>query len=148
MKRVVISMLSVLLSLVFVLDARTIRDFFATAPDDVLLILDSTRRLDMLDYYDTGRKVFAENVFGINSSQLIDVTEDYISAHISASSSISMKLLPIKNDTIIAVSYTYSIPAKDSDLKFYAKDWSELDFNTLIVEPTTSDFVSSRTVNQ
>ena len=36
---------------------RTVRDFFASEPDDIFLLVPHTARLDLLDYYDSGQRV-------------------------------------------------------------------------------------------
>ena len=81
-------------------EAKTIRDLFASEPNNIFMLLSNRTRLDMLDYYDSGQKVAASNRLSGNdtSSQLIDVTENSISLQLTDATRIDMLLYKQGND--------------------------------------------------
>ncbi len=121
-------------------EARTVRDFFASEPGQVFALLPRTARLDMLDYYDNGTIVKANNNMG-NDSQLDTVTDNFLRIHTSAARTVEMRLMQWKNDTIIALVETVETPVKDSRITFYNKHWYRLKEIKPFKMPTMDDFI-------
>ncbi|MBR1881739.1 MAG: DUF3256 family protein, partial [Muribaculaceae bacterium] len=69
-------LLACLLFLAQAPQARTVRDFFASEPGDVFMLIQPNMRLDLMDYYDSGQRVFATNNLG-NGTQLDTITDVY-----------------------------------------------------------------------
>lgn len=125
----------------FIIQSRTIKDFFISEPNDIFIILDKNTRLDLLDYYDGGRIVSTQNALG-EDTQLIDVSNNYLSIQLSESSTVEMQLIfPSKNDTVIVVNQIIYTPVPDSKLMFFNKNWERLNNKNFIKEPTIESFI-------
>ncbi len=142
-------------------EAKTIRDFFVSEPDDILIVLPKRNRLDMLDYFDVGQKVATANNFAddprdttkLNSdnstSKLIDVTDSYLALSLTKATQVEFKLLTTaKNDSVIMVVTTASLPAKDSHVAFFDTNWCRLNDNKFFKSPDVSDFIKKGTNKQ
>lgn len=124
-------------------EAKTIRDLFASEPNNIFMLLSNRTRLDMLDYYDSGQKVAASNRLSGNdtSSQLIDVTENSISLQLTDATRIDMLLYKQGNDSVVAVVRTALLPASDSQIAFYDPNWNLLSKTKIFEEPALDDFI-------
>ena len=124
-------------------EAKTIRDLFASEPNNIFMLLSNRTRLDMLDYYDSGQKVAASNRLSGNdtSSQLIDVTENSISLQLTDATRIDMLLYKQGNDSVVAVVRTALLPAADSQIAFYDPNWNLLSKTKIFEEPALDDFI-------
>ena len=124
-------------------EAKTIRDLFASEPNNIFMLLSNRTRLDMLDYYDSGQKVAASNRLSGNdtSSQLIDVTENSISLQLTDATRIAMLLYKQGNDSVVAVVRTALLPAPDSQIAFYDPNWNLLSKTKIFEEPALDDFI-------
>lgn len=121
----IIGLLILIAASTVTLPAITPREAFVTAPRDVIVTIDSLTRLDMLDYYDSGSTIASRNKLG-GASQVKLVTDDAITISTSGSSEITIRLLPVKGDTLIMVTGTLILPAPDSKLTLYDKGWTAL----------------------
>ena len=124
-------------------EAKTIRDLFASEPNNIFMLLSNRTRLDMLDYFDSGKKVAASNRLSGNdtSSQLIDVTENSISLQLTDATRIDMLLYKQGNDSVVAVVRTALLPAPDSQIAFYDPNWNLLSKTKIFEEPALDDFI-------
>lgn len=131
----------ILLSLVIGLgvEARTVRDFFASEPNNIFMLLPLTTRLDLLDYYDNDQIVQAKNNMG-EGTQLITVEDNYLHVRMSSSKTVQMLMVPTKKDTLIAVIETFEVPIKDSKVSFFDSKWYPL-VNKHFKMPELGDFV-------
>ncbi len=126
----------------FAVQSRTIKDFFISEPNDIFIIVDKNTRLDLLDYYDGGRIVSTQNALG-DDTQLIDISNDYLSIQLSESSTVEMQLIyPSRNDTVIVVNQIIYTPVPDSKLMFFDKNWEKLNNKNFIKEPTIESFIN------
>lgn len=119
-----IAILLMLLPLMAV--ARTAREFFLTAPMEIVSYVDDSSRLDMIDYLEAGltdRTVMSNRNVGVRLSELTDSTVTLKAGEVQT---IAMRLLPAKSDTVIAVIETLATPAPDSKLSIYNKEWQLL----------------------
>lgn len=118
--------ITVCLTTLLTCSSRTIRDFFASEPDDIFMLIPHTARLDMLDYYDSGQKVEMSNKLG-TGTKLDTLTNDFLRIHTSESRNVELLMLQYsKRDTIIAVIETVFTPVPDSRLRFFNSNWVEL----------------------
>ena len=125
--------------------ARTARDFFADEPGVLFASIPRTARLDMCDYYDAGQHPKVENQFG-NDTRLDTLTDNFIRLHTSEANIMEIRLMPFKNDTIIAVIETALTPAPDSRISFYNRHWYRLrEIKPFKAEPTINDFFLAST---
>lgn len=128
-------------SMALPLGARTIRDFFLSESGDVLKSLPASKRADMLAYYDVDRLMPTETNFGENAT-LKKVTGDYISLTTSASSDVQMKMLTSGRDTMLLVVNTVKMPAYDSRVRLFDKNWKEINPSKAIKLAKMEDFIA------
>lgn len=103
-------------------NAQGVDALFASAPKEVLPLIDRTSRLDMLDLYNGHLEAKTENIYG-GQSEMICKTRDYIKVRCSESSFWQMKLLPAGHDTLIVCVHTLLMPEAASTISFYRHDW-------------------------
>lgn len=112
-----------LLLLPFVGSARTIREFFIAAPSEVVGYVGASSRLDMIDYFEAGmtdRTIMSNRNAGVRLTELSDSTLTLKAGEVQT---ITLRLLPAKSDSVIAVIETLATPAPDSRLSIYNKEW-------------------------
>ena len=84
MIRTWIALLVCLMCLPQAAQSRTVRDFFASEPDDIFLLVPHSVRLDLLDYYDSGQRVQLANRMG-DGTQIVELDSVYLKIRTSAS---------------------------------------------------------------
>lgn len=145
-KKLIISLL--LISFFEVLYAKDIRTVWMSIPSSAIPYLDKNQRQELLDLIDMQTKAEVTNLFG-NTCKIDILTNTYLSATLSHSSTLQLKLLPREiGDTILCMIRSFSGPSIDSQLSFYTLDWTQLDipqldYHSLIVKPdtmSTADF--------
>lgn len=103
--------------------ALTPREAFVNAPRQVITAIDSITRLDMIDYYECGSSVPSRNTFG-GDSRVTLMSDDAITVSTSSSSEVTIALLPGARDTMLIVVNTLALPAPDSKVTIYDRDWN------------------------
>ncbi len=137
--RVIIAAL--LLSVAQALPARTAVDFFLEAPDGIVPLLGRNARMDMADYHRYGLATATENEVG-GQSRIVESSDRAMLIEMGPSSSVQLAVLPVRNDTLVAVVETVLTPQADSGIRFYrVSDWSEVQQRTPAV--SISDFYMS-----
>lgn len=106
-------------------EARTAADFFLEAPSAVFPSLDNNTRLDMLDYFRYGSDRAMKNELGGESLVLFE-SNKVLRVQVSERVQVDVAALAAGNDTILAVITTVSMPARDSSLAFYDREWRQL----------------------
>lgn len=96
--------------------------FFADAPDDFLLTVPRTARLDMLDYFRFGSSRPTPDEFGTDS-RIIAESPACITVEIGATRR-QLAVLPAGRDTLLAVVTTVALPARASAIELFHKDFS------------------------
>lgn len=103
---------------------RTAGDFFVDAPGSVMPYTTTNLRLDLLDYYRYGsdramtdRSSTSLRVIGENDRTLTVAVGD-------EGSRVQIAVLPAGKDTLLAVVTTVTLPAPDSRVDLYNKDWT------------------------
>lgn len=141
-------MKSLLLSVVMMLTGLaataqfTAAEAFTTAPADIFPLLDKTTRLDMVDYYNSGLNTPSANRLQ-GKSAITSLSPATLTVKVTESSSAQIALLPLGNDTILAVVSTVATPGLDSTLKFYDKTWKQLPADKYFTVPAWKDWVNS-----
>lgn len=121
--------------------ARTVRDFFAAEDGGIFVSLPHDTRLDMLDYYEAGRKMPMGNNFG--GTAVIDtMAADYLRVRTSACSRVEILLAASKRDTVIYTVTTYMLPAADSHVAAYNENWEELNTPKYFKMPRIQDYIT------
>ena len=119
----------------------TAPEAFTTAPADVFPLLDTNTRLDMVDYYNSGLKTASNNRME-GQSVITELTSASLIVKISDASSAQVAVLPVGNDTVIAVVSTVATPGLDSTLKFYDSEWHQLAADKYFTPPTWNDWMT------
>lgn len=105
--------------------ARTVTDFFKSAPDSIIRLLPQATRLDMVDYFNFGSAHYSSNAF--NGSALIKAVSDKtLNFKVDKDVSMQLVVLPAKTDTMIALVTTLATPSLDSSIEFFDTDWHRL----------------------
>ncbi len=119
--------------------ARTIGEIWATEPGNIFPLLTVTNRLDMMDYFRSGKAVEMVNQLE-GTSKLLALDDNYLKLQSSEAKVVEMRLITKGNDTVIAVIETVRIPAPDSHIAFYDRAWHELMPQQYFQMPTLDDF--------
>lgn len=127
----------------FSLSAQDMRSIFLNAPDEIFPLLTKSYRADLVDYIDAGMTAKVTNRLD-GTSVLEELECDYLRLATTASSVMQLKLLPLKNDTIICVVKSVKAEALDSRIYFYDKAWNMLAGEGMFRFPSVSDFFVSQ----
>ncbi|MDD3431753.1 MAG: DUF3256 family protein [Bacteroidales bacterium] len=107
--------------------SRSVADCFKDMPAHLLPGLNPAMRLDLVDFFSSGKTARLLGILGAEMELKI-MTEDYLMLQTSAVSNVQLKLLPLKNgNQLLAVVNTVKAPAASSDLAFYSLDWKPVD---------------------
>ncbi len=108
-----------------ILSARTVSDFFTTAPDAIVRLLPQSVRLDMLDYYHFGSDKASRNTLG-GDARILAETERSLRYQLADSVDVQLAMMCNASDTTLAIVETIKTPAPDSRLTFYSSGWQPL----------------------
>jgi hypothetical protein len=139
------SILIIFFTLVAAMSAssQTAKKLFLAMPDSIFPVLTSSNKADFIDFLASKMKAEVKNAFGL-TSQMTDLTNDYIKINVSSSSTWQMKVLPLsdKDSTkVICVVRTVKAgSALDSDIHFYDTQWREQLANDYLKLPSKDDF--------
>lgn len=124
MKQVLSVLLCLLCSLT--LHAQNLKSLFIALPDSLSPLLTKVNREDFGDFLASDMKAEVRNRFG-KTSEMTELTDDYLRLKMSQASEVEMKLLPVNDSVkVICVVHTYAAPAADSHVAFYDTAWREL----------------------
>ena len=120
--------------------ARTISDFFASEPGNIFPLLTRTSRLDMVDYYNSGKTVaIANNLEG--ESSLLQLDSAYLKVQTSKNRIVEMRMRTAGKDTVITVIETVMTPVPDSRLTQWNVHWQRFTSDKLFAMPGIDDFI-------
>lgn len=126
-------------------NAITAREAFVrlTSPSLNLLTLDM--RQDLLSYYDADTLRQVPNALAGLSQLTRPVTDSYLKVHITPVSTMTIKILPHKNDTIVATVYTIASPgqAADSQVSFYDSKMNKLSDDKYLKMAQIDEFIET-----
>lgn len=115
------------MSLAMSASAKSLRDMWVAMPDSLLPTLNANMRLELVELRDM--KVKAEVKSLLDSDCVLDtLTSDYLQLTTSKAALVQMKMLPqVTGDSILCVVKTFAAPEKESEVRFYRQDWSEIE---------------------
>ena len=120
--------------------ARTISAFFASEPGNIFPLLTRTGRLDMVDYYNSGKTVaIANNLEG--ESSLLQLDSAYLKVQTSRNRIVEMRMRTAGKDTVITVIETVMTPVSDSRLTQWNVHWQRFTSDKLFAMPGIDDFI-------
>ena len=121
--------------------AQDMKSVFIAMPDSVTPLLTKVNKEDFVDFLDSQMKAAVKNRFD-GTAEMKVLTEDYTLVQTSEIGTLEMKLLPVNDSTkVVCMVKTVCGSACDSDVRFYASDWSkELDAASLLQRPSADVF--------
>ncbi len=121
----------------------TAAEAFVSAPRDVLILVDSLTRLDMIDYFNSGSLTPSSNKLEGNS-RVTALSPETLTYRTSDAAEHTIAMLEGKRRDYIMLISTMFLPAADSELRFFTPDWTEIDPQTLTSifnYPTLKDWI-------
>lgn len=121
-------------------DAKTC---FLNMPDSITPLLTAINKADFIDFLESNMKAVVKNKFG-NSSEMTNLSPDYIRLKMTESSQWEMKLLPLNDSlNVICVVSTACAPVCDSYVRFYSSTWGALAPDDYLTPPVMDDYFIS-----
>lgn len=117
-------------------------DAFKSAPAAVFPLIDSSTRLDMIDYYNSTSNVGATNALS-GRSRITELTPESMRIAMTSSSHYQVVALPMGNETLTAVLTTVLTPAPDSKMTVYSSDWSNAVTDKVFSRPVLKDWLTA-----
>lgn len=123
--------------------AQTMTDVFSKIPGRQMALVDSVKRLDLMDLYKAGKHAEVKNNLG-DICLLKSFSEDYLLLQIG-SGTVEVILLPMINDSkVVCLVQTVCAPVCDSRIEFYTTEWKQLETDVFITPvPATWFFKDS-----
>lgn len=122
------------------MQAQNMKEVFVAMPDTLTPLLTKVNREDFGDFLASNMKAEVRNRFG-KTSEMTELTDDYLFLKMTSASSMEMKLLPLNDSVkVICMVQTYLAPVADSNVKFYDMDWKPLETSRFIDLPADSLF--------
>ena len=121
--------------------AQDMKSVFIAMPDSITPLLTKVNKEDCVDFLDSNMKAEVKNRFD-GTAEMRVLTEDYTLVQTSEIGTLEMKLLPVNDSTkVVCMVKTVCASACDSDVRFYASDWSkELDAASFLQRPSADIF--------
>lgn len=105
--------------------AQTMREVFESMPDSLQALLTKNNRMDLLDFKESHMEARVTNRLD-GQTTLDTLTADYLHVTLTDVSTLEMKIVHHKGDTVLVVVHTAAAPVKDSTVKFYTAGWKEI----------------------
>lgn len=106
--------------------AQTVKDFWLAMPDSVLPSVNRSMRAELVASMAPGIKAEVKNV--LEGTTVLDtLTRDFMAVRISGASTMQIRRLAYKGDSIFCVVRTYMGPVADSNVSLYDKTWASMD---------------------
>ncbi len=118
----------------------TPRSVVTTAPEKVLLTIDASTLLDMLDYYENGVARTVRNKMG-EDAVITEMTGSTVTIATGEAHSITFAILPYGKSSVIMVIDRVDTPDTDAVISFYDSRWKPLDSRKLLRTPALADWV-------
>lgn len=124
MKRV-FGMLILVWAMTGMASAQSVKDFWLAMPDSVLPSVNRSMRAELVDTKALAIKADVKNV--LEGTTVLDtLTSDFMAVRLSEASTMQIRRLAYKSDTIFCVVRTYMGPVADSRVSLYDKTWTSM----------------------
>lgn len=117
----------------------TPRSIVTSAPEKLLLTIENSTLLDMLDYYESGIVRTFKNK-AAEDAYIVDMTDATITIRTGACHSVTFAILPYGKSAIIMMIERVDTPDTDAVVAFYDSRWQPLDGRKMLRMPTLSDW--------
>ena len=119
----------------------TVKQMWLSQPDSIIPYLTEQTRKQLVDSTAKGEMQEVTNLFS-EDTKLTALTADYLSVNLSASSKLTMKLLPTEdNNHLLCMVQTYMGPLPDSRITLYDSKWQKIAGN-FVPEFTVDSFLA------
>ena len=121
--------------------AQNMKSVFIAMPDSITPLLTKVNKEDCVDFLDSHMKAEVKNRFD-GTAEMKVLTEDYTLVQTSEVGTLEMKLFPVNDSTkVVCMVKTVCASGCDSDVRFYASDWSkELNAASFLQRPLADVF--------
>ncbi|KAA6327514.1 hypothetical protein EZS27_023506 [termite gut metagenome] len=119
--------------------AQEAKELFIHIPDSLMPLLPPVNRADFVDFLGSNMKAQVKNKFD-NTSEMTDLTPDYIRLQVTPQSTWQMKVLAVNDTTkVICTVSTACAPLCDSYIRFFTTNWEELPVQDYLPLPPKAD---------
>jgi len=121
--------------------AQDMKTVFVAMPDSVVPLLTKVNREDCIDFLASNMKAEVTNRLG-GKTEMKVLTEDYVFVQMTPNSTLEMKLLPVNDSTkVVCMVKTVCASACNSEIGFYASDWSKkFENGDFLLKPSADAF--------
>lgn len=117
----------------------TPRSVVTTAPEKMMLTLDASTLLDLLDYYESGSKRALPNKLHEEAS-ITEMSPSTITVVTGVAHDVSFVILPYGKSNIIMAIDRVATPETDARISFYDSKWKALNAGKLLTMPSLADW--------
>jgi hypothetical protein len=121
---------------------QTAGELFLSLPEPMLLTLNETNRLDLIDLYKAGQRAVVVNQLG-DSSVILQLTDDYMEVKTGNYTLELLRLQMVNDSKIVCLIQTVCAPVCDSYMEFYTTSWRKLNADLFISPAEKSWFVKA-----
>ncbi|MDR0864127.1 MAG: DUF3256 family protein [Candidatus Symbiothrix sp.] len=140
MKGIIVLVVS--LGIAISLNAQTAKEFFVLMPDEMLLDLNRSGKMDLVDLYEAGREAAIVNKLG-DTLLLEKLTPDYLLLN-TGKSSLQIVVLSMLNESqLYCFIQTACGPVCDSRVEFYSPSWKKLNAEAFITPAPPAWFIQA-----
>ncbi|MCL2649862.1 MAG: DUF3256 family protein [Candidatus Azobacteroides sp.] len=124
--------------------AQDMTSVFGNMPNNMILLVDSIQRQDLMDLYKDGKTATIKDKLN-EAVTMTSFNDDFLELK-SGNSSIQIALLNLVNNSkIVLLIQTVCAPVCDSQLKFFTQDWEPLETSDFIQPKDFSWFIKDNT---
>lgn len=149
MRRLSLSLLTLLIALSATAQRVNIRQLFLSMPQSVMPTLSEERKIDLLAQYDAHKegRIYTlkeiPNSLTSTASNIRTLTQDYLDLQLDEMSSMQLKVLPKGwRGYMISIVLTSEVVPWQSVLIFYDKQWRRLDISSYFRFPPLAQLVT------
>ncbi len=141
LNRIILSAAGLLAGSLAMMAQLTASEAFSTAPNSVFPLLDSSTRMDMIDYFNSGMSNTSTNNLK-GQSAVTALSDKSLSVKMTDSSTAQIVVLDGNSGQIVAVISTVASPGLDSSIAFFDADWKALPDGDFFAKPRLDDWLT------
>ena len=140
MKRILFILLAVVaLNVKGIVQVPSPATAFVDAPEEIFPSLETSTRMDMIDYYDCGHN--RPSIDAFEDSAMV-VRKDSLCIEVEIGKK-QLYQMSIPNKNLIVFISTLSIPMQDSEIRFFDNNWEQLSSEKYITLPVLADWLTA-----
>ena len=139
--RIIVSAAGLLAGTLALMGQITASEAFSTAPNTVFPLLDSSTRMDMIDYFNSGMSNTSTNNLK-GQSAVTSLSDKALSVKMTDSSTAQIVVLDAGSGQVVAVISTVAAPGLDSSIAFFDADWNALPDGNYFAKPRIDDWLT------